>query len=56
LCWGADDLFQEELVHEYGAYFEGKTKEELDELARSFALGQHLFDHCLGACAKVKSQ
>ncbi|KAI9635318.1 glycoside hydrolase superfamily [Dioszegia hungarica] len=31
-------LLSEELVHEYGSYFEGKTMDELDELARSFSL------------------
>lgn len=35
--------FQEELVHEYGVYFDGKSKAELDELAMSFALGAHSF-------------
>lgn len=34
---GADSE-QEELVHEYGAYFEGKSKAELEELAKSFSL------------------
>lgn len=31
---------QEELCPEYASYFEGKTKEELDDLAKSFALGE----------------
>jgi hypothetical protein len=31
---------KEELVHEYGAFFEGKTKDELEDLAKSFSLGK----------------
>jgi hypothetical protein len=34
-------LLSEELVHEYGAYFKGKSLEELDALAKSFS-----FEHC----------
>lgn len=32
-------LLSDELIHEYGALFEGKTLEELDNLAKSFSLG-----------------
>lgn len=31
---------QEELCREYASFFQGKTKEELDELAKSFALSK----------------
>lgn len=34
----ADD--QEELCSEYASYFKGKAMEELDDLARSFSLGE----------------
>lgn len=34
----ADD--QEELCSEYASYFKDKTMEELDDLARSFSLGE----------------
>jgi hypothetical protein len=33
-------IYQEELVHEYGEFFEGKSKDELDALARSFHFGE----------------
>jgi hypothetical protein len=33
-------IYQEELVHEYGEFFEGKSKDELDALARSFHFGK----------------
>jgi hypothetical protein len=31
-------LLSEELVHEFGEYFEGKSMEELEALAKSFSL------------------
>lgn len=34
---------QEELVHEYGALFEGKTKDELEDLAKSFSLCKSVY-------------
>lgn len=34
------EVDQEELLHEYGALFEGKSMEELDNLAKSFSLSQ----------------
>jgi hypothetical protein len=39
-------LMSEELAIEWAEHFRGKTKEELDELAKSFAFGE-----CWGAAA-----